>query len=98
MSWKQKFQSRKLWAAIIGFVYAIVYVATGRELDPAAGDQIIEALPAVIALGYALVEGIVDAFGARANAQANVLAHQAALAEAHRQLSALAPDPNSNQQ
>lgn len=59
INWKQKLTSRKFWAAVIGFVTAIL-VAVGVK-DPTAG-QIIAVISAVATLiAYIVGEGMVDA-------------------------------------
>ena len=59
INWKQKLTSRKFWAAVIGFVTAIL-VAFGVK-DPTAG-QIIAVISAVATLiAYIVGEGMVDA-------------------------------------
>ena len=59
INWKQKLTSRKFWAAVIGFVTAIL-VAVGVK-DPTAG-QIIAVISAVATLiAYIVGEGLVDA-------------------------------------
>ena len=59
INWKQKLTSRKFWAAVIGFVTAIL-VAVGVK-DPTSG-QIIAVISAVATLiAYIVGEGMVDA-------------------------------------
>lgn len=59
INWKRKLTSRKFWAAVIGFVTAIL-VAFGVK-DPTAG-QIIAVISAVATLiAYIVGEGMVDA-------------------------------------
>jgi len=65
INWKQKLTSRKFWAAVIGFVTAIM-VAFG------IGDLTIEQVVAVITaastlIAYIIGEGMVDA--ARINSE-----------------------------
>ena len=59
INWKRKLTSRKFWAAVIGFVTALL-VAFGVK-DPTAG-QIIAVISAVATLiAYIVGEGMVDA-------------------------------------
>lgn len=71
--------SRKLWAAIIGFVSAGVVLFTGNELDEGVSTQLVEFIPSFIALGYAFVQGIVDAAQQRAIAAEETVKYKAAL-------------------
>ncbi|MBQ8624287.1 MAG: hypothetical protein IJ424_07985 [Oscillospiraceae bacterium] len=59
INWKQKLTSRKFWAAVIGFVTAIL-VAFG--VNDLTSEQIIAVITAAATLiAYIIGEGMVDA-------------------------------------
>jgi len=67
INWKQKLTSRKFWAAVIGFVTALM-VAFG--VDDLTIEQIIGLITAASTLiAYIIGEGMVDV--ARLNAEAS---------------------------
>jgi uncharacterized membrane protein len=67
INWKQKLTSRKFWAAVIGFVTALM-VAFG--VDDLTIEQVIGLITAASTLiAYIIGEGMVDA--ARLNAEAS---------------------------
>jgi uncharacterized membrane protein len=67
INWKQKLTSRKFWAAVIGFVTALM-VAFG--VDDLTIEQVIGLITAASTLiAYIISEGMVDA--ARLNAEAS---------------------------
>lgn len=59
MEWKRKLTSRKFWAAVIGFVTALLLGFGVAESDVAQVSSIIMAGATLIA--YILGEGLVDA-------------------------------------
>lgn len=59
INWKQKLTSRKFWAALIGFVSAILVCVGMSDNDIAQITSIIMAGATLIA--YILGEGLVDA-------------------------------------
>lgn len=59
INWKQKLTSRKFWAALIGFVSAILVCVGMSDNDVAQITSIIMAGATLIA--YILGEGLVDA-------------------------------------
>jgi uncharacterized membrane protein len=59
INWKQKLSSRKFWAAIIGFVTAVLVAFNVDELTIEQVTAIISGMGALIA--YILAEGYVDA-------------------------------------
>jgi uncharacterized membrane protein len=67
INWKQKLTSRKFWAAVIGFVTALM-VAFG--VDDLTIEQVVGLITAASTLiAYIIGEGMVDA--ARLNAEAS---------------------------
>lgn len=59
MNWKTKLSSRKLWAAIIGFVSAML-MANGA--DPGTIEKVISVIMAGgVLISYILAEGWIDA-------------------------------------
>lgn len=58
INWKQKLTSRKFWAAIIGFVTAILVVFKVDELTIEQVVSVISACSVLIA--YIIGEGMVD--------------------------------------
>ncbi len=67
IDWKQKLTSRKFWAAIIGFVTAILVAFNVNNLTIEQVTGLITAAATLIA--YIIGEGLVDV--ARANSQSN---------------------------
>lgn len=67
INWKQKLTSRKFWAAIIGFVTAILVAFNVNNLTIEQVTGLITAAATLIA--YIIGEGLVDV--ARANSQSN---------------------------
>lgn len=65
INWKQKLTSRKFWAAVIGFVTAILVAFGVSDLQVEQVVAIISASATLIA--YIIGEGLVDA--ARINAE-----------------------------
>ena len=59
INWKQKLSSRKFWAAVIGFVTAILYLFNVAEVDIEKITSIIMAGATLIS--YILAEGFIDA-------------------------------------
>lgn len=59
INWKQKLTSRKFWAAIIGFVTAILIVFKFDELTIEQVVSVISATSVLVA--YIIGEGMVDA-------------------------------------
>lgn len=59
INWKQKLSSRKLWAALIGFVTAILFAFNIAETDITQIAGIITAGSTLVI--YILTEGYVDA-------------------------------------
>lgn len=59
IDWKQKLSSRKLWAALIGFVSSILYVFNVAETDITQIAGVITAGSTLVI--YILTEGYVDA-------------------------------------
>ena len=59
IDWKQKLTSRKMWAAVIGFITAICFAFGVDEPTTAQIVALISALSTLIA--YIIGEGIVDA-------------------------------------
>ena len=59
INWKQKLTSRKFWAALIGFVSAVLVCVGMNDNDIAQITSIIMAGATLIA--YILGEGLVDA-------------------------------------
>lgn len=59
INWKQKLTSRKFWAALIGFITALL-IAFG--VDNLTIEQVVALITAAITLiAYIIGEGIVDA-------------------------------------
>lgn len=67
INWKQKLTSRKFWAAVTGFVTAIMVAFGANDLTIEQVASIISASAVLIA--YIIGEGMVDA--ARAGSQLN---------------------------
>lgn len=65
ISWKQKLTSRKFWAAVVGFVTALLVAFGVSDLEIEQVVAIITAAATLIA--YIIGEGMVDA--ARINAE-----------------------------
>ena len=59
INWKQKLTSRKFWAAIVGFITAIMTALNISDLTIEQVTAIISATSVLIA--YIIGEGIVDA-------------------------------------
>lgn len=59
INWKQKLTSRKFWAAITGFVMAILVVFNVNDLTIEQVIALISAISTLIA--YIIGEGLVDA-------------------------------------
>lgn len=67
INWKQKLTSRKFWAAVVGFITAIL-VAFG--IPDLTIEQVVSVVTAAASLiAYIIGEGMVDA--ARVNAEAD---------------------------
>lgn len=67
INWKQKLTSRKFWAAVVGFITAIL-VAFG--IPDLTIEQVVAVVTAAASLiAYIIGEGMVDA--ARVNAEAD---------------------------
>ena len=58
INWKQKLTSRKFWAAVIGFVTAILIALNYSELEVEQVAGLISATSVLIA--YIIGEGLVD--------------------------------------
>ena len=58
INWKQKLTSRKFWAAVIGFVTAILIALNHSELEVEQVAGLISATSVLIA--YIIGEGLVD--------------------------------------
>lgn len=58
INWKQKLSSRKLWAAILCAVFAVVTAIFGDELDAEAVEMLKTGIYGLIA--YIFGEGVVD--------------------------------------
>lgn len=67
INWKQKLTSRKFWAAVVGFVTAILVAFGANDLTIEQVTSVISASAVLIA--YIIGEGMVDA--ARFNAEAS---------------------------
>lgn len=67
INWKQKLTSRKFWAAVTGFVTAIMVAFGANDLTIEQVASVISASAVLIA--YIIGEGMVDA--ARAGSQLN---------------------------
>ena len=58
INWKQKLTSRKFWAAIIGFITAVM---TAFHVDNLTIEQVVAMITAVSTLiAYIIGEGLVD--------------------------------------
>ena len=58
INWKQKLTSRKFWAAIIGFITAIM---TALKIDELTIEQVVSVVSAMsILIAYIIGEGMVD--------------------------------------
>lgn len=62
MDWKRKLTSRKLWAAVAGFVSGLIIAFGGGESVAATVSGCI--LQGAAVLGYLLAEGLTDAASA----------------------------------
>lgn len=59
INWKQKLTSRKFWAAIIGFVTAIL---VAFKIDELTIEQVVSVISATsVLIAYIIGEGMVDA-------------------------------------
>lgn len=58
INWAQKLSSRKFWAALIGFVTAILFALNYAETDITKITAIISAAGTLVA--YILTEGYID--------------------------------------
>lgn len=59
INWKQKLTSRKFWAAIIGFVTAILIAF---KIDELTIEQVVSVISATsVLIAYIIGEGMVDA-------------------------------------
>lgn len=59
INWKQKLTSRKFWAALTGFITAIMIVL---KVDSITQEQVIGLVSAVsVLIAYIVGEGLVDA-------------------------------------
>ncbi len=68
INWKQKLTSRKFWAAVTGFVTAILMVF---KVDEMTIEQVIAIISASsVLIAYIIGEGLVDA--ARVQTQENI--------------------------
>lgn len=65
INWKQKLTSRKFWAAVIGFVTAVMVACGASDLSIEQAAAIITAAGTLIA--YIIGEGMVDAARVRQN-------------------------------
>lgn len=59
INWKQKLSSRKFWAAVVGFVTAILIACNASELTISQVSAVITAGGVLIA--YIIGESVVDA-------------------------------------
>ena len=59
IDWKRKLTSRKFWAAVIGFITAILAVFGVSEMDTEQVVSLVSATSVLIA--YIVAEGLVDA-------------------------------------
>lgn len=67
INWKQKLTSRKFWAAVTGFVTAIMVAFGANDLTI---EQVVSVISAsAVLIAYIIGEGMVDA--ARAGSQLN---------------------------
>lgn len=65
INWKQKLTSRKFWAAVTGFVTAILMVF---KVDEMTIEQVIAIISASsVLIAYIIGEGLVDAARSSAN-------------------------------
>lgn len=58
INWKQKLSSRKFWAAMIGFITAILVACNYTETDIAKVAAIVSSMGTLVA--YILAEGYID--------------------------------------
>ena len=59
INWKQKLTSRKFWAAVIGFVTALL---TAFKVDELTIEQVVSLISATaVLIAYIIGEGMVDA-------------------------------------
>ena len=58
INWKQKLSSRKMWAAVLCAVFAVVTAIFGEELDAEAVEMLKTGIYGLIA--YIFGEGVVD--------------------------------------
>jgi len=62
IDWKSKLTSRKFWAAVLGFVVAVMIIL---NVDPLTQQQVIGLIGAIsILVAYIIGEGMVDAASA----------------------------------
>ncbi len=59
VNWRQKLSSRKLWAAVLCAVFAVVTAIFGEELSPEVAEVLKTGIYGLIA--YIFGEGVVDA-------------------------------------
>lgn len=65
INWKQKLTSRKFWAALTGFITAIMIVL---KIDNITQEQVIGLVSAVsVLIAYIVGEGLVDASRSNSN-------------------------------
>lgn len=64
INWKQKLTSRKFWAAVVGFVTALLVAFGVSDLEI---EQVVAIITAATLIAYIIGEGMVDA--ARINAE-----------------------------
>lgn len=65
INWKQKLTSRKFWAALTGFITAIMIVL---KVDALTQEQVIGLIGAVsVLIAYIVGEGLVDASRSNSN-------------------------------
>ena len=65
IDWKRKLTSRKLWAAIAGFVSGLIIAMGGTEAASTQVSGLIMAGASIVA--YIIGEGLADAAGAAGN-------------------------------
>lgn len=65
INWKQKLTSRKFWAALTGFITAIMIVL---KVDALTQEQVIGLIGAIsVLIAYIVGEGLVDASRSNSN-------------------------------
>lgn len=65
INWKQKLTSRKFWAALTGFITAIMMVL---KIDSITQEQVIGLIGAIsVLIAYIVGEGLVDASRSNSN-------------------------------